>query len=123
MSVDGSSGEHGSGVRIVLEGLEGEEISYAIKLEFATTNNQVEYEALIAGLKLAKTVKVDRVKIKTDSQLVANHISERFQPREEKMEQYFKIVRQMMGKFEAVEVIQIPREQNSRADILLGWQQ
>lgn len=67
---------------------------------------------------MAKAVKADRVKIRTDSQLVANHVSERFQPREEKMEQYLKIVRQMMGKFEAVEVIQIPREQNSRADIL-----
>ncbi|KAH9727588.1 Ribonuclease H [Citrus sinensis] len=118
MSVDGSSGERGSGAGIVLESLEGEEISYAVKLEFAATNNQAEYEALIAGLELAKAVKADRVKIRTDSQLVANHVSERFQPREEKMEQYLKIVRQMMGKFEAVEVIQIPREQNSRADIL-----
>ncbi|XP_024039511.1 uncharacterized protein LOC112098123 [Citrus clementina] len=118
MSVDGSSGERGSGAGIVLEGPEGEEISYAVKLEFATTNNQAEYEALIAGLELARAVKADRVKIRTDSQLVANHVSERFQPREEKMEQYLKIVRQMMGKFEAVEVIQIPREQNSRADIL-----
>ncbi|XP_052288620.1 uncharacterized protein LOC127899311 [Citrus sinensis] len=93
MSVDGSSGERGSGAGIVLEGPEGEEISYA-------------------------AVKADRVKIRTDSQLVANHVNERFQPREEKMEQYLKIVKQMMGKFEAVEVIQIPREQNSRADIL-----
>ncbi|XP_024035603.1 uncharacterized protein LOC112096410 [Citrus clementina] len=118
MSVDGSSGERGSGAGIVLEGPEGEEISYAVRLEFATTNNQAEYEALIAGLELAKAVKANRVKIRTDSQLVANHVSERFQPREEKMEQYLKIVRQMMGKFEVVEVIQIPREQNSRADIL-----
>ncbi|XP_024046702.1 uncharacterized protein LOC112101040 [Citrus clementina] len=118
ISVDGSSGERGSGAGIVLEGPEGEEISYAVKLEFAATNNQAEYEALIAGLELARAVKADRVKIRTDSQLVANHVSERFQPREEKMEQYLRIVRQMMGKFEAVEVIQIPREQNSRADIL-----
>ena len=118
MSVDGSSGEQGSGAGIVLEGPEGEVISYAVKLEFAATNNQAEYEALIAGLELAKAVRTDRVKIRTDSQLVANHVSERFQPREEKMGQYLKIVKQMMGKFEAVEVIQIPREQNSQADIL-----
>ena len=101
-----------------MEGPEGEQISYAVKFEFAATNNQAEYEALIAGLELAKAVKADRVKIITDSQLVANHVSERFQPREEKMEQYLKTVRQMMGKFEAVEVVQIPKEQNSRADIL-----
>ena len=118
MSVDGSLGEQGSGAEIVLKDPEGEEISYAVKLEFTATNNQTEYEALIAGLELAKAMKADRVKIRTDSQLVANHVSESFQPRDEKMEQYLKKVRQMMRKFEAVKVIQIPREQNSRADIL-----
>ena len=39
MSVDGSSGEQGSGAGIVLEGPKGEEISYGVKLEFAATNN------------------------------------------------------------------------------------
>ena len=63
MSVDGSSGGQGSGARIVLEGPEGEEISYAVRLEFTATNNQAEYEALIAGLELVKAVKVNRVKI------------------------------------------------------------
>ena len=118
VSVDGSSREQGSGAGIVLEGPEGEEICYAVKLEFTATNNQAEYEALIAGSELAKAVKVDRVKIRTDSQLVANHVSERFQPRDGKMKQYLKKVKQMIGKFEAVKVIQIPREENSRADIL-----
>ena len=41
---------------------------------------------MIAGLELAKAVRADRVKIRIDSLLVANHVSERFQPREEKME-------------------------------------
>ena len=48
VSVDGSSGEQRSGAGIVLEGPEGEEISYAVKFEFTATNNQAEYEALIA---------------------------------------------------------------------------
>ena len=84
--VDRSSEEQGSGAEIVLKGPKGEKISYAVKLEFTATNNQTEYEALIVGLELAKAVKTDRVKIRTDSQLVANHVSERFHPREEKME-------------------------------------
>ena len=46
-----------------MEGPEGEKISYAIRLEFAATNNQAEYEAIIAGLELAKAMKADRVKI------------------------------------------------------------
>ena len=50
------------------------------------TNNQAESEALIERLELAKAVKADRVKIQTDSQMVANHVSKRFQPRDGKME-------------------------------------
>ena len=57
-------------------------------------------------------MKADRVKIRIDSQLVANHVSERFQPRDGKMEQYLKKVKQMIGKFESVDVIQIPIEEN-----------
>ena len=41
---------------------EGEEISYTVRLKFTATNNQAEYEALIAGLELAKAVKADKVK-------------------------------------------------------------
>lgn len=63
---------------MVLESPDGEEISYAVRLEFKATNNQAEYEALIAGLELAKAVQANKVKIRTDSQLVANHISEMF---------------------------------------------
>ena len=41
--VDGSSGEQESGAGIVLEGPEGEDISYVVKFEFTATNNQAEY--------------------------------------------------------------------------------
>lgn len=43
---------------------EREEVLYAIRFEFKATNNQVEYEAFIAGLKLAYTV---RAKLSEDS--------------------------------------------------------
>lgn len=58
------------------------------------------------------------MKIQTYSQLVANHISERFQTRDEKMEQYLKRVRQTIGKFESVDIVQIPRSKNYQVDIL-----
>ena len=103
---------------MVLESPDGEEISYAVRLEFKATNNQAKYKALIAGLELAKAVQANKVKIRTDSQLVANHISERFQIRDEKMEQYLKRVRQTIGKFEFVDIAQIPRSKNYQVDIL-----
>ncbi|KAH9783400.1 Integrase catalytic domain-containing protein [Citrus sinensis] len=89
VTVDRSSGEQGAGARVVLESPDGEEISYAVRLEFKTTNNQAEYEALIAGL-MAQAVRTNKVKIQTNSQLVADHISEKFLPKDDKMEQYLR---------------------------------
>ena len=38
----------------MLHTLEGDKIECMIHLDFPTTNNEVEYEALVAGLDLAK---------------------------------------------------------------------
>lgn len=55
-------------------------------MEFKATNNQAEYEALITRLELTQAVRASKVKIQTDSQLIANLISEKFQPKDKKME-------------------------------------
>ena len=43
-----------------------------VHLDFPTTNNEVEYEALIAGLDLARVAGAASVVIYCDSQVVAN---------------------------------------------------
>ena len=52
MSVDGSSGEQGSGAGIVLESPEGEEISYAVKLEFTATNKPGRIRSFDSGVRI-----------------------------------------------------------------------
>ena len=42
---------------MVLYTLEGDRIECMILLDFPTTNNEVEYEALIAGLDLTKAAR------------------------------------------------------------------
>ena len=49
LSVDGSSNQQGSGAGIVLEGPDGVLIEQALRFAFKASNNQAEYEALIAG--------------------------------------------------------------------------
>lgn len=56
--IDGSSTRDGLGVGVLLKSLEGTIIRQAIRLSFATSNNEAEYEALIMGLKKAKTLSV-----------------------------------------------------------------
>ncbi|XP_065620967.1 uncharacterized protein LOC136063892 [Quercus suber] len=53
--MDGSSNRQASEAGIVLRSLEGDEIECMVRLDFPTTNNEVEYEALVTGLNLGKT--------------------------------------------------------------------
>nr|XP_023882026.1 uncharacterized protein K02A2.6-like [Quercus suber] len=60
------------GVGVVLQSPEGDMVECMVRLEFLTTNNEAEYEALITGLDLAKAAGVERVVIYCDFQVVVN---------------------------------------------------
>ena len=49
---------------------EGDRIECMIQLDFPTTNNEVKYEALVAGLDLVKTAGAENVVIHCDLQVV-----------------------------------------------------
>ena len=55
---------------------------------FKTSNNEVEYEALIAGLRLVHELQVCNVKIFNDSLLVVNQINDIYLVRGETMAAY-----------------------------------
>ncbi|GKC53526.1 putative nucleotidyltransferase, ribonuclease H, partial [Tanacetum coccineum] len=53
---DGASSSDGLRAGLMLVNPEGKEYTYALRFEFETTNNEAEYEALIAGLHIAKEI-------------------------------------------------------------------
>lgn len=75
LSVDGTSNIKGSGTRIVLEELGNILIEEDSMFVFTSNNNQVEYEALITGMISTLEMRASRLKAKSDSQLVTNHVS------------------------------------------------
>ena len=54
LSVDGSSNQQGSDAGVILEGPNGVLIEQSLRFAFKSSNNQAEYEALIAGMLLAR---------------------------------------------------------------------
>ncbi|GKG09106.1 reverse transcriptase domain-containing protein, partial [Tanacetum coccineum] len=54
--MDGSSCVDSSGAGLILTNPEGTEFTYALRFEFSATNNVAEYEALIAGLRIAEQI-------------------------------------------------------------------
>ena len=72
--MDGSSSEHGVGAGVLLISLERHKIPHALRFGFKVPNNEAEYEALLAGLRLAREVKVEWLSIFSDAQLVVCQI-------------------------------------------------
>jgi hypothetical protein len=61
--VDGSSANRKSGAGVALASPDGEKFRYAIKLDFVTTNNEAEYEVVLAGLSIAREMGAKSVEI------------------------------------------------------------
>ncbi|GKB77135.1 reverse transcriptase domain-containing protein, partial [Tanacetum coccineum] len=92
---DGSSCIDGSGAGLILTNPEGVEFTYAMRFRFVATNNEAEYEALIAGLRIVEQMDVKNLQENVDSRLVANQVS---------------------GSYVAKE--SVPRSENKKADAL-----
>ncbi|GJT34821.1 reverse transcriptase domain-containing protein, partial [Tanacetum coccineum] len=56
---------------VILTDPEGVEFTYALRFQFEATNNEAEYETLIAGLRIAKKIGVQNLQVNVDSKLVA----------------------------------------------------
>ncbi|XP_061353964.1 uncharacterized protein LOC133298653, partial [Gastrolobium bilobum] len=116
--VDGSSNSKGSGTGVIIENPEGVSVEYSMQMKFETSNNQAEYEAFIAGPQQAKELRARRLQIYSDSQVVTSQIAGSYQAKGPLLAKYLNSARQLIAEFEKVEVSHIPRNENSRADIL-----
>nr|GEU94434.1 hypothetical protein [Tanacetum cinerariifolium] len=63
------------GAGLIITNQEGMEFTYALRFRFNATNNEAEYEALIAGLRIASQMGVQNLQANVDSKLVANQVN------------------------------------------------
>ena len=72
----------------MLVGPHGAKVLYALKFGFEASNNEAEYEALIAGLKLARDIGAKRIKALSDSMLVVQQVRGEYETKGESMTIY-----------------------------------
>ena len=88
-----------------------------IWLDFPTTNNEAKYEALVAGLDLAKAADAENMIVHCDSQGITSQINDEYECRSERMKKYLEEVKNQISSVE-IKFVQILREENECADRL-----
>ncbi|XP_048502887.2 uncharacterized protein LOC125498679 [Beta vulgaris subsp. vulgaris] len=118
LEVDGSAADSGSGAGIVMTSPEGNTFQYAIRFGFPASNNEAEYEAAIAGLRMCLAAGAQQVLLKTDSQLVSGQLKGDFEVRGANMAKYVQKAKELIAQLRRFEVQAIPRAENAKADAL-----
>jgi ribonuclease HI len=119
---DGSWGTFGAGAAAILVAPSKVRTCYAARLDFSYTNNIAEYEALLLGLRKLKAMGIRRAILKTDSQVISNHVDKSSKARDPKLEKYLDTVWRLEVSFEGFSVKNIPRGENEHANLLSAAQ-
>lgn len=106
-----SSGEEtGAGLRLVNP--ECHEFTYAIKLDFNSTNNEIEYEAFLIGLQIDKKLGAQHLEARVDSMLIAGQINESYEVKNEVTASYLSQAEELILQFSSCKVIHIKKSKN-----------
>ena len=114
---DGSSNKQAGGAGIVLLSPEGDMVECMVRPDFPTTNNEAEYEALMARLDLAKVAGAESVIIYCDSQIITHQVNGDYECKNERMQRYLDQVRKRVSDLKA-KVIRSPKEKMSKPTAL-----
>ena len=82
LNVDRASHQTGVDIGLQLKSPTGEIIEQAIRLGFGTSNNESEYEAVLAGIELAATMSANMLLIRSDFQLVVGKVNKEYESRD-----------------------------------------
>nr|GEX19617.1 reverse transcriptase domain-containing protein [Tanacetum cinerariifolium] len=77
-----------------------------------------QYEALIAGLRIATQMEVRNVLVSVDSKLMANQVLGTYVAKEENMVKYLEKAKSLISGFDNFSISQVPRSKNKKADAL-----
>nr|GEV18622.1 reverse transcriptase domain-containing protein [Tanacetum cinerariifolium] len=115
---NGSSCIDGSRAGLIIINPKRVEFTYALRFRFDATNNESEYEALIAGLRISERMGVKNLQAKVDSRLVANQVNETYIAKGPGMVKYLEKVKNLVSAFKQFTITQIPKRENKKADTL-----
>ncbi|XP_070015277.1 uncharacterized protein [Nicotiana sylvestris] len=115
---DGAANMKCIGIGAVFISGTGHHYHVTAQLHFYYTNNMVEYEACILGLRLATDISVQKVLVLGDSDLLVHQIQGEWETRDLKLISYRQCLHDLCQRFQSVEFRHIPRIHNEVTDVL-----
>ena len=119
MYFDGASTRDSAGAGVVLISPSKETISLSFKLDFRTTNNIAEYEALLLGLNSTKEMGIKGLKVLGDADLIVQQVNNTFQAKHVRLKAYRDEVWKLRDSFSVFEISYIPKDMNQLANSLV----
>jgi ribonuclease HI len=83
-----------------------------------TTNNQAEYQAIIAALEKAISLGARQVELRADSELIVQQLNGRYRVKKAALRLQYQQIMRLIGTLEGFTIAYIPRQQNAEADKL-----
>jgi len=83
-----------------------------------TTNNVAEYTALVRALTRAKELKLRRLRVFSDSELLVKQMNGEYRVKSEDLKSLYADAQELLDAFESVDIQHVRRELNKRADEL-----
>lgn len=115
----GARGNPGpAGVGIVLRSPDGEVALRGGAYLGEATNNVAEYEALLWGLRAARSLGARTLVVRADSELVVKQLRGEYRVKNEGLKPLFVQAQALRRAFESVEFVHVRREDNAEADAL-----
>jgi ribonuclease HI len=92
-------------------------ISLSYKIEFETTNNIAEYEALVLGLRVAKDMKIGELAVFGDFELIVHQVKNLYQEKHPRLKTYINEIWDIIDNFFlSFNITFVPREENAMPD-------
>jgi ribonuclease HI len=106
---DGSKSQEGSGAGCILIDPKGKQSFLSCRLEFECTNNTVEYEALVQGLKKSIDLNIKELKVFGDSEIIVRKVKNTIHCNSPHLRNYQQEVHRLIDNFEAFNITIVPR--------------
>ncbi|KAL0427004.1 UNVERIFIED_CONTAM: hypothetical protein Slati_2875200 [Sesamum latifolium] len=84
--------------------LKGDKLEFSLKFEFKASNNEIEYVALMTGIKINLDVEARNLMACSNSQLVTSHMEGTYNVNEDKLKEYLREITELKSRLKSFQL-------------------